>query len=73
MTATQLAIAWVLAKDERIVPVIGARTRVQVEESLAALDLVLTIEDLAQIEDAVPASDVAVTRYDEHQILDSEP
>jgi aryl-alcohol dehydrogenase-like predicted oxidoreductase len=33
----QLAVAWVLAKGQRIVPVIGARTRKQLSESLAAL------------------------------------
>jgi aryl-alcohol dehydrogenase-like predicted oxidoreductase len=38
-TATQLAIAWVLAKGATIVPVIGARTRTQLAESLAALDI----------------------------------
>ena len=37
MTASQLAIAWVLAKGSSIVPVIGARKRVQLAESLGAL------------------------------------
>jgi aryl-alcohol dehydrogenase-like predicted oxidoreductase len=74
VTATQLAIAWVLARDERIVPVIGARTRTQLDEALGALDIALSTDDLARIGQAVPASDVAGTRYDEHQmrILDSE-
>ena len=73
-TAAQLAIAWVLAQNERIVPVIGARTRAQLAQSLAALDLVLSSDDLARIEAAVPATEVAGTRYDEHQmrVLDSE-
>ena len=70
----QLAIAWVLAKGESIVPVIGARTRAQLEESLGALRIELTPEDIARIEEAVPASAVAGTRYDERQMqmLDSE-
>ena len=74
VTATQLAIAWVLSKNDQIVPVIGARTRAQLAESLGALDVVLSAAELAQIEDAVPASDVAGTRYAEQQIrmLDSE-
>ena len=74
VTASQLAIAWVLAKGPTIVPLIGARTRGQLTESLAALDLTLTREDIARIEETVPASAVAGTRYDEHQmrILDSE-
>jgi aryl-alcohol dehydrogenase-like predicted oxidoreductase len=71
---SQLAIAWVLAKSMSIVPVIGARTRSQLEESLGALDVRLTAGDLARIEAAIPPSAVAGTRYDEHQMrmLDSE-
>jgi aryl-alcohol dehydrogenase-like predicted oxidoreductase len=73
-SATQLAIAWVLAKSPTIVPVIGARTRAQLSESLGALQVTLTPADLAGIEDAVPATAVAGSRYDAHQmrILDSE-
>lgn len=74
ITATQLAIAWVLAKNESIVPLIGARTRAQLDESLRALDVRLDSEEMQAIEAAMPLSAVAGTRYDEHQmrILDSE-
>jgi aryl-alcohol dehydrogenase-like predicted oxidoreductase len=74
VTASQLAIAWVLAKGETIVPLIGARTRLQLAESLGALEVALTRDEVVRIEEAVPASAVAGTRYDEHQmrILDSE-
>jgi aryl-alcohol dehydrogenase-like predicted oxidoreductase len=74
VTPTQLAIAWVLAKDRNIVPVIGARTRKQLTESLGALQVQLSPEDLARIEEAVPADAVAGTRYGEEQMrmLDSE-
>jgi len=70
----QLAIAWALAKGDRIVPVVGARTRAQLEESLQALEIVLAPGELATLEEAVPAAAVAGNRYDEHQmrILDSE-
>jgi aryl-alcohol dehydrogenase-like predicted oxidoreductase len=73
-TASQLAIAWVLAKGATIVPLIGARTRAQLAESLDALQVRLTPEEIARIENAIPESAVAGTRYDEHQmrILDSE-
>jgi aryl-alcohol dehydrogenase-like predicted oxidoreductase len=73
-TASQLAIAWVLAKSRSVVPLIGARTRTQLAESLGALAITLTPADLTRIEGALPASAVAGTRYDEHQmrILDSE-
>jgi len=70
----QLAIAWVLAKDKRIVPVVGARKRTQLAESLGALSVELSPEDLSRIQEAVPAASVAGTRYDAHQMrmLDSE-
>ena len=73
-TPAQLAIAWVLAKGRTIVPVIGARTRAQLTESLGALDVHLTAEEVIRVEAVVPASAVAGTRYDEHQmrVLDSE-
>jgi len=71
---SQLAIAWVLARGANIVPVVGARTRAQLAESLGALQVSLSPQDLARIETAVPPSAVAGTRYDEHQMrmLDSE-
>jgi aryl-alcohol dehydrogenase-like predicted oxidoreductase len=74
VTPSQLAIAWVLAKGRHIVPLVGARTRKQLEESLGALDVTLSADDIARLEAAVPATAVAGTRYDEHQmrILDSE-
>ena len=63
-----------LAKSPTIVPVIGARTRAQLAESMGALQVTLTPADLARIEEAVPAAAVAGSRYDERQmrILDSE-
>jgi aryl-alcohol dehydrogenase-like predicted oxidoreductase len=73
-TPSQLAIAWVLAKGSNIVPLIGARTRTQLAESLGTLQITLTPGDLERIGAAVPPSAVAGTRYDEHQmrVLDSE-
>ena len=73
-SASRLAIAWVLAKSPSIVPLIGARTRKQLEESLGALDVALSPDDVARLEAAIPTTAVAGTRYDEHQmrILDSE-
>jgi aryl-alcohol dehydrogenase-like predicted oxidoreductase len=73
-TVPQLAIAWVLARSDGIVPLVGARTRAQFAESLGALRVSLSPEDVARIEQAVPPAAVAGTRYDERQmqILDSE-
>ena len=73
-TRSQLAIAWVLAKGPAIVPLVGARTRTQLAESLGALQVTLTTAEVDRIEAALPPTAVAGTRYDEHQmrVLDSE-
>ena len=74
VTPAQLAIAWVLAKSERIVPVIGARTRRQLAAALAALQVKLSAGDVAELEARVTPEGIAGTRYDERQMrmLDSE-
>ena len=74
ITQSQLAIAWALAKSPSIVPVIGVRTRAQLNENLAALEVALTSDEVAMIESAVPSDAVAGTRYEPHQmqVLDSE-
>ena len=74
VTTAQLAIAWVLYRGDYIIPLIGARNRQRLQESVSALDLTLTEEELARIERAVPAEQVAGTRYAEAQmyVLDSE-
>jgi aryl-alcohol dehydrogenase-like predicted oxidoreductase len=74
VTTAQLAIAWVLYRGDDIIPLIGARTRQRLQESLSALDLTLTEEELARIEQSVPAERAAGTRYAEAQMsaLDSE-
>jgi aryl-alcohol dehydrogenase-like predicted oxidoreductase len=73
-TPSQVAIAWVLSRGADVIPLIGARRREQLRESLAALDLKLTSEELARLESAIPADAVAGTRYGEEQMqmLDSE-
>jgi aryl-alcohol dehydrogenase-like predicted oxidoreductase len=73
-TAAQLAIAWVCSRGKDIVPLIGARKRSQLSESLGALALQLDARDLRRIEAAVPQDRVAGTRYDAMQMshLDSE-
>jgi aryl-alcohol dehydrogenase-like predicted oxidoreductase len=73
-TPSQVAIAWVSSRGADIVPLIGARRRVQLTESLAALDLDLNPDDLARLEAAFPAGAVAGSRYQEDQMrwLDSE-
>jgi aryl-alcohol dehydrogenase-like predicted oxidoreductase len=74
VTPSQLAIAWVLAKGESIVPLMGSRTRAQLAESLAALEVKLSPTEIADLEASISPEEVAGTRYDEHQmkVLDSE-
>lgn len=73
-TLAQIAIAWVLARGEDIVPLIGARKRERLAEALGALDLRLTPEDMAAIEAAAPKGAAAGERYAAAQMvsLDSE-
>jgi aryl-alcohol dehydrogenase-like predicted oxidoreductase len=73
-SVAQIAIAWVLARGEDIVPLIGARTRERLHEALGALEIELTARDLDQIEQAVPPDAAAGERYPEQQMahLDSE-
>lgn len=74
VTVAQIAIAWVLARGEDIVPLVGARSRDRLAESLGALDVTLDAADLAAIERAVPADAAAGDRYPAAQMahLDSE-
>jgi aryl-alcohol dehydrogenase-like predicted oxidoreductase len=73
-TAAQLAIAWARSRGHDIVPVIGARRRAQLSESLGALDLALAADDLARIDAVVSPALTAGARYDPAQMahLDSE-
>jgi aryl-alcohol dehydrogenase-like predicted oxidoreductase len=73
-SVAQLAIAWVRAKGDDIVPVIGSRRRDQLAEALGALDVRLDAGDLAAIERAVPKGAAAGERYAAAQMamLDSE-
>jgi aryl-alcohol dehydrogenase-like predicted oxidoreductase len=74
VTVPQLAIAWALAQGEDIVPLIGARRRDRLAESLRALDVRLTPEEVIRLERAVPSGAIAGDRYAPQQMamLDSE-
>ncbi len=74
VTVAQLAIAWALAQGEFIVPLVGARTRARLAESLKAVDVSLSADDLARIAAAAPPEAVAGARYPDAQMamLDSE-
>jgi len=61
-TTGQLALAWVLAQGEDIVPIPGTKRRAYLEENLGAADVVLTPEDLARLDTELPPA--AGDRYD---------
>jgi aryl-alcohol dehydrogenase-like predicted oxidoreductase len=65
---SQLALAWVLAQDENIVPIPGTKRRKYLEENVAAIELKLTKEDLRRIEEIFPTGAVAGERYPEHMM-----
>jgi len=64
-TPAQLALAWVLAQGEHLVPIPGAKQVRHLEENAAAVEVELTAADLARIDTVFPADAVAGTRYPE--------
>lgn len=63
VTAAQLALAWVLAQGEDLVPIPGTRRIATLEQNVAAADIALTPEDLARIEAVFPRDAVVGERY----------
>ena len=64
-TPAQLALAWVLAQGDDIIPIPGTRHPQRVEENVGALDLVLSENDLRRIDAAAPKGSTAGERYPE--------
>ncbi|ADO70959.1 aldo/keto reductase [Stigmatella aurantiaca] len=62
-TPSQLALAWVLAQGEDLVPIPGTKRRKYLEENLHALDVSLTAEDLKALEAVFPQGAAAGSRY----------
>lgn len=60
---SHLAIGWVLSKSENVIPLVGARKRTQLQETLGVTNLYLSAEDLVRIEKAVPQEFVAGEYY----------
>ena len=63
VTAGQLALAWVLAKGDDVVPIPGTKRRKYLEENAAAADITLSAAEVAELEAAVPPDAVAGGRY----------
>jgi aryl-alcohol dehydrogenase-like predicted oxidoreductase len=64
-TPAQLALAWLLAQGQEIVPIPGTKQRRYLEENVRALDLELTRADLEEIEEVAPKGAAAGDRYHE--------
>ena len=64
-TAAQLALAWLLAQGDDIVPIPGSKARTRLEENAAAVDVVLSADDLAELSAAAPRGVAAGLRYTE--------
>jgi aryl-alcohol dehydrogenase-like predicted oxidoreductase len=63
-TPSQLALAWVLAQGDDIVPIPGTKRREYLEQNVAALDVTLSADDLAEIEKLAIGAEVAGDRYE---------
>lgn len=64
-TAAQLALAWVLARDENVVPIPGTRSIERLEENVRAVDVPLGDDELRRLDEIAPPGAAAGTRYPE--------
>lgn len=70
VTAGQLALAWVLAQGDDVVPIPGTRRRTYLTENVGAAAVELTAADLAALAEAVPAESVVGERYADMSSID---
>jgi aryl-alcohol dehydrogenase-like predicted oxidoreductase len=69
-TPAQLALAWVMARGDDVVPIPGTKRRAYLEENVAACEISLTADDLLQLDDAAPAGVAAGERYPDMSSID---
>jgi len=69
-TAAQLALAWLLAQGEDVVPIPGTKKRSRLAENVGAVDVQLTAQDLARIAELAPAGATAGARYPDMGSID---
>ncbi|MGA2415401.1 MAG: aldo/keto reductase [Candidatus Sulfotelmatobacter sp.] len=65
---SQLALAWVLAQDDNIIPIPGTKRRKYLEENIAALNIELSPDDLRRLDEIFPTGAAAGDRYPEHMM-----
>ena len=70
VSASQLALAWVLHQGEDVVPIPGTKRRAYLEENVAASDVELSAEDLERIDEVAPAGAAAGDRYPDMSTVD---
>jgi aryl-alcohol dehydrogenase-like predicted oxidoreductase len=68
ITPSQLALAWVLAQGDDVIPIPGTKRRSYLEQNAAAVDITLTAEDLRLIEEAAPRGVASGLRYPEEMM-----
>ena len=68
VSTAAIAIAWVLSRGNDVVPIPGCSRRTTLNDSLTALDVQLSQDDLTDIEEALDASRIIGTRYPEKQM-----
>ena len=69
VTPAQLALAWLLAQGEGIVPIPGTKRRKNLEENVAALGIALTPADLQRIDEAAPKGAASGERYEDMSVV----
>ncbi|WP_414902679.1 aldo/keto reductase [Sphingomonas flavalba] len=69
VSAAQVALAWLLAQDDAIVPIPGSKRRATLEDSMAAAAVALSVEDLAALDAAAPRGGTAGLRYGNERAL----
>jgi len=69
-TPSQLALAWLVAQGDDIVPIPGTKRRRYLEENVAALDVTFDAGDMARIDELVPVDAVAGPRYEDMSHID---
>ncbi len=65
---SQLALAWVLAQGEHIIPIPGTKRRSYLEQNAAAVEIALTADDLRRLDEAVPRDSASGLRYPEEMM-----
>jgi aryl-alcohol dehydrogenase-like predicted oxidoreductase len=70
ISVTQLALAWLLAQGDDIVPIPGTRKQTRVAENVAAADVELTGEDVARVDEILPAGSYG-SRYPAEMMPDA--